>query len=195
MEITRLATILGALGLLLTIGGFGLPLLAPEAEHMSSIVLGIGTLCLLGYVSIHFKGLIRGSGQRSTRLGAHSMLAIVLAALALGLTNFLADKHGPEWDFSETKNFTLSRQTYQVLRALPREVNISVFTREGSPGYGAYQDLLTTYDKESPLLTVEFIDPERHPDKAKAYNVTRIDTAVIESETQQVYLSARLKPM
>ena len=99
----------------------------------------------------------------------------------MGLTNFLAAKHAPEWDFSETKNFTLSRQTYQVLRALPREVSIKVFTRDGSPGYGAYQDLLTTYDKESPLLTVEFIDPERHPDKAKTYQVTRIDTAVIES--------------
>ena len=188
MEITRFASILGALGLLLTIGGLGLPLLVPEAENTASLVLGTGTLCLLGYVGIHFKGLVRGSRKRSTRLGTHSILALLLAGLAVGLTNFLAAKHAPEWDFSETKNFTLSRQTYQVLRALPREVNIHVFTRDGSPGYGAYQDLLTTYEKESPLLTVEFIDPERHPDKAKAYQITRIDTAVIESGPQQIYL-------
>ena len=188
MEITRLGTILGALGLVLTMAGFGLPLIAPGVGNTGSIVLGIGTLCLLGYVSIHFQGLVKGSRKRSTRLGLSSILAILLAALAVGLTNFLADKHSPEWDFSETKNFTLSRQTYQVLRALPREVSIQVFTRDGSPGYGAYKDLLATYDKESPLLTVEFIDPERHPDKAKAYQVTRIDTAVIESGAQQVYL-------
>ncbi len=188
MEITRLASILGVFGLLLTMGGFGLPLFAPGVENVSSMILAIGTLCLLGYVGIHFQGLVRGSGRRSTRLGTHSILAILLAGLAVGLTNFLANKHAPEWDFSETKNFTLSRQTYQVLRALPREVSIHVFTREGSPGYGAYQDLLTTYDKESPLVTVEFIDPERHPDKAKAYQVTRIDTAVIESGPQQIYL-------
>ncbi|MGV7228841.1 MAG: GldG family protein [Nitrospirales bacterium] len=188
MEITRYASILGVLGLLLTIGGLGLPLLVPEAENTASIVLGIGTLCLLGYVGIHFQGLVRGSRKRSTRLGTHSILALLLAALAVGLTNFLAAKHAPEWDFSETKNFTLSRQTYQVLRALPREVSIHVFTRDGSPGYGAYQDLLTTYAKESPFLTVEFIDPERHPDKAKAYQITRIDTAVIESGPQKIYL-------
>ena len=169
-------------------GGFGLPLLNPDMENTGSIVLGIGTICLLGYVGIHFQGLVRGSRQRSARLGAQSIIAILLAGLAVGLTNYLANKHGPEWDFSETKNFTLSRQTYQVLRALPREVNIHVFTREGSPGYGAYQDLLTTYEKESSLLTVEFIDPERHPDKAKAYQITRIDTAVIESDSQQIYL-------
>jgi ABC-type uncharacterized transport system involved in gliding motility auxiliary subunit len=188
MEITRLASILGALGLLLTIGGLGLPLLVPEVENSGSIVLGIGTVCLLGYVGIHFQGLVRGSRKRSARLGTHSILAILLAALAVGLTNFLADKHAPEWDFSETKNFTLSRQTYQVLRDLPREVTIKVFTHEGSPGYGSYHDLLTTYANESPLLTVEFIDPERHPDKAKDDDVTRIDTAVIESSSQKIYL-------
>ncbi len=188
MEVTRLATILGAIGLFLTLGGFGLPLLKPEAENVGSLILGIGTFCLLGYVAIHFKGLVQGSRKRTTQLGTHSILAILLAGLAAGLTNFLANKHAPEWDFSETKNFTLSRQTYQVLRALPREVTIHIFTRDGSPGYGAYQDLLTTYDKESPLLTVEFIDPERHPDKTKTYQVTRIDTAVLESGPQKVYL-------
>jgi len=188
MEITRLASILGALGLLLTIGGLGLPLLVPEVDNTASIVLGIGTLCLLGYVGIHFQGLVRGTRKRSTRLGTHSILAILLAGLAVGLTNFLANKHAPEWDFSETKNFTLSRQTYQVLRDLPREVAIKVFTHEGSPGYGSYHDLLTTYANESPLLTVEFIDPERHPDKAKDDEVTRIDTAVIESGPQKIYL-------
>ena len=185
---TRLATILGTLGLLLTMGGFGLPLIVSEMENMSSILLGMGTLCVLGYLGIHFRGLVKESHKRSAQLGTHSILAMLLAGLAVGLTNFLADKHAPEWDFSETKNFTLSRQTYQVLRALPREVSIKVFTRDGSPGYGAYHDLLTTYDKESALLTVEFIDPERHPDKAKAYHVTRIDTAVIESGPQQIYL-------
>ncbi|MEE9232151.1 MAG: Gldg family protein, partial [Nitrospirales bacterium] len=126
--------------------------------------------------------------MRSTRLGAHSLLTVVLAGIVVGLINFLAVKHAPEWDFSETKHFTLSRQTYQVLRALPRAVGIKVFTHEGSPGYGSFQDLLTTYAKESALLEVEFIDPERQPDKAKAYQVTRIDTAVIESGVQKVYL-------
>ena len=137
---------------------------------------------------MHFRWLVTGSRKRSTRLGAHSILAILLAGIAVGLTNFLAAKHAPEWDFSETKNFTLSRQTYQVLRDLPREVAIKVFSREGSPGYGSYQDLLTTYAKESPLLTVKFIDPERHPDQAKTYQLTRIDTAVIESGPQKIYL-------
>jgi ABC-type uncharacterized transport system involved in gliding motility auxiliary subunit len=160
----------------------------PEGRNLASILLGLGTLCLLGYFALHFRRLTALAQTRSTRLGAHSLLSVLLAGVVVGLINFLAARHSPEWDFSETQNFTLSRQTYQVLRALPREVGITVFTHEGSPGYGAYQDLLTTYAKESPFITLKFIDPERQPGKAKDYQVSRIDTAVLESGSQKLYL-------
>lgn len=188
MEVVRLSSILGIVGTVLIIMGLGLPVVSPQDENLGSILLGIGTLCFIGYVAFHFRNLSALAQQRATRLGAHSLVSVLLAGVVVGLINFLAAKHAPEWDFSETQNFTLSRQTYEVLRALPREVKITVFTHEGSPGYGAYQDLLTTYAKESPLITLEFIDPERQPDKAKTYQVTRIDTAVIESGSQKLYL-------
>lgn len=188
MEVTRVPSILGIAGTILALTGLGIPLLYPDGERLSSILLGLGTLCLLGYFAFHFRSLTALARTRATRLGAHSLFSILLAGIVVGLLNFLAAKHAPEWDFSETQNFTLSRQTYQVLRTLPSEVKMTVFTHEGSPGYGAYQDLLTTYDKESPLITVAFIDPERQPDKAKEYQVTRIDTVVVESGSQKVYL-------
>jgi len=188
MEVTRVASILGIAGTILALMGLSLPLVYPDRGNLSSILLGIGTLCLLGYFAFHFRNLRALARTRSTRLGAHSLISVLLAGVVVALLNFLAAKHAPEWDFSETQNFTLSRQTYQVLRTLPREVSITVFTHEGSPGYGAYQDLLTTYAKESPLITLTFIDPERQPDKAKEYQVSRIDTAIVESGSQKLYL-------
>ena len=188
MEVTRLSSILGMTGVVLSLTGLSLPMVYPEGGNLASLLLGLGTLCLLGYFALHFRSLTALAQTRTTRLGAHSLVSVVLAGVVVGLINFLAAKHSPEWDFSETQNFTLSRQTYQVLRALPREVRITVFTHEGSPGYGAYQDLLTTYAKESPLITLTFIDPERQPDKAKEYQVSRIDTAVMESGSQKLYL-------
>ncbi|MDT3779562.1 Gldg family protein [Nitrospira sp. MA-1] len=183
-----MASILGIAGTILVLIGLGLPLFQPAGGSLSSILLGLGTLCLLGYFAFHFRSLTALARTRSTRLGAHSLFSVLLAGVVVALLNFLAAKHAPEWDFSETQNFTLSRQTYQVLRTLPREVKMTAFTHEGSPGYGGYQDLLTTYAKESPLITLTFIDPERQPDKAKEYQVTRIDTVVVESGPQKVYL-------
>lgn len=188
MEVTRLPSILGIAGTVFSLLGLTLPMVYPDGGNLASILLGIGTLCLLGYLAFHFRSLTDLARTRSTRLGAHSLASVLLAGVVVGLINFLAAKHAPEWDFSETQNFTLSQQTYQVLRALPREVGIKVFTHEGSPGYGAYQDLLITYAKESPLITLEFIDPERQPGKAKEYQVSRIDTAVVESGSQKLYL-------
>ncbi|MBA3964389.1 MAG: hypothetical protein H0X47_01155, partial [Nitrospirales bacterium] len=153
-------SILGIAGTILALIGLGLPLFHPAGGSLSSILLGLGTLCLLGYFAFHFRSLTALARTRSTRLGAHSLFSVLLAGIVVALLNFLAAKHAPEWDFSETQNFTLSRQTYQVLRTLPREVNMTAFTHEGSPGYGGYQDLLTTYAKESPLITLTFIDPE-----------------------------------
>lgn len=188
MEITRVATLCAVLGLLLILGGLGLPLFLTESETWESILLITGGLLLAGYFVIHIRSIARLARNRSARLGLHSILSVILAVIIVALGNFLAARHAPEWDFSETQNFTLSRQTYEVLRKLPREVRIKVFTHEGSPGYGPYQDLLTTYDHESPLVTVEFIDPEHQPGMAKEYQITQIDTAVFASGEQKIYV-------
>lgn len=188
MEITRIATLLIVLGLLLAIGGLGLPLFLPDSEVWTSVLLGTGGLLLASYFFLHFRSIATFSRHRSTRLGLHSILSVILAGIIVALGNYLAARHAPEWDFSETQNFTLSRQTYEVLRKLPREVQIKVFTHEGSPGYGPYQDLLTTYDYESPLVTVEFVDPEHRPGLAKEFQITQIDTAVFSSGEQKIYV-------
>lgn len=188
MEISRLSTAFIILGFTLVLAGFGLPLFLPKAESWSSLLLTGGGLLLSGYFALHIRTLASLTGSRSARLGLHSIFSVILAATIVALCNFLAARHAPEWDFSETQNFTLSRQTYEVLRKLPREVTIKVFSHEGSPGYGPYQDLLTTYDQESPLVTVEFVDPERQPGVAQDHQITQIDTAVFASGEQKIYV-------
>ncbi len=188
MEITRLTPIFVILGLTLAFLGLGLPLFFPDAGSWSSPLLTAGGLILAGSFILHIRTIASLARTRSARLGFHSILSVFLAGLIVFLFNFLAARHAPEWDFSETQNFTLSRQTYEVLRNLPRAVTIKVFTQAGSPGYGPYQDLLNTYAQESSLVTVEFIDPERQPGVAKDYHITQIDTAVFESEEQKIYI-------
>ena len=188
MEVTRYAILLLLLGLALVLGGFGLPLFLPKEDGWSSLFLSAGGLLLAGYFVLHIHALASFTTKRSARLGLHSILSVFLAGAIVALCNFLAARHAPEWDFSETQNFTLSRQTYEVLRKLPREVGIKVFSHEGSPGYGPFQDLLTTYDQESPFVSVEFVDPERQPGVAKEYQITQIDTAVFVSGEQTIYV-------
>jgi len=130
------------------------------------------------------------STRRATRLGLSSVLIVVLMGTILGILTFLAARHSVRWDFSETKRFTLAPQTARLLRELPREVKVTVFTSDQSPVRLAYRDLIDSYRAHTPKLTVEFVDPEKKPGVARQYGITRPDTAVLESGKQETRITS-----
>lgn len=180
----RLVPAIGALGGVLGAAGLVLYSLDPGKLWLVTLLEGVALICLIGFFVAHFETLKAFSARRSTRLGLNSVLMVVLFAGILVIVNFLAARHSKRWDFSETQHFTLAPQTYRVLRGLDREVKITVFSQERSPGYNTYRDLLDEYRQASDRIKVEFVDPERKPGVARQYGITRIDTAVFESGTQ-----------
>jgi len=189
MEMSRFIPILGGVGVILALAGVIAPFLLPQSQWLTTVCEILALLCLSIVCVYHLKTIKRFSQQRSTRMGLNSIVAVVLVGAILVILNFLAARHAPEWDYSETQHFTLSRQTYQVLRKLEQPVAIKVFAHERSPNFAAFRDLLNTYTKETSKVTVEFIDPERQPDIAKTYAISEIDTAVVESSAQKIYLN------
>src|SRR3989475_488338 len=142
-------------------------------------------------VAVMIQRLIREfSTRRATRLGLNSVLLVLLMGTILGILTFLAARHGVRWDFSETKRFTLAPQTARLLRELPREVKVTVFTSDQSPVRLEYRDLIDSYRAHTPKLTVEFVDPEKKPGVARQYGITRPDTAVLESGKQETRITS-----
>ena len=123
-------------------------------------------------------------------MGANSLLMILLFVSILAVINFLAARHSIRWDLSENQNFSLAPQTHRVLRSLPREVTITVFTREKDPGYQSYKERLDSYRQASSKISVEFVDPERQPKIAQSYGITKTDTAVFESAGHSVRVTS-----
>ncbi|WP_454062587.1 GldG family protein [Candidatus Nitrospira salsa] len=189
MEISRFIPILGGFGIILALAGVIVPLLIPQTHWITTVCEIVALLCLTIVCFYHITSIKNFSQQRSTRMGLNSIVAVMIVGAILVIINFLAARHAPEWDYSETQHFTLSRQTYQVLRKLDQPVAIKVFAHERSPNFAAFRDLLNTYTKETSKVSVEFIDPERQPDIAKTYAITQVDTAVVESGAQKIYLS------
>ncbi|HZS10670.1 MAG TPA: DUF4350 domain-containing protein [Nitrospirales bacterium] len=124
------------------------------------------------------------STRRATRLGANSVLIVLLVAGILVIVNFLAARHSTRWDFSETQRFTLAPQTYQVLRGLTRDVTVTVFSQDRSPAQTQFRELLDEYQRVNDKLKVQYVDPDRNPALAKQYGITRRDIAVVESQTE-----------
>ncbi len=181
---------LGVIGMALALAGAVGYSLAPEKLWLMTLMEGAALLCLLLFAIVHFSRLKAFSTRRSTRMGANSLLMILLFVGILAIVNFLAARHSIRWDLSENQNFSLSPQTYRVLRNLPREVFVTVFTREKDPGYQSYKERLDSYRQTSPKMTVEFVDPERQPKIAQNYGINRTDTAVFESAGHTVRVTA-----
>jgi ABC-type uncharacterized transport system involved in gliding motility auxiliary subunit len=177
---------LGLIGLSLALAGMIGYQFAPEHLWIVTAVEGLALICLILFFVAHADTLKAVSTRRSTRMGAHSLLMVLLFIGILSILNFLAARHSIRWDLSENQNFSLAPQTHRVIRSLPREVKITVFTREKDPGYQTYKERLDSYRQASAKIAVEFVDPERQPKVAQSYGITRSDTAVFESGPQTV---------
>jgi ABC-type uncharacterized transport system involved in gliding motility auxiliary subunit len=112
------------------------------------------------------------------RYGTQTLFSSLILLFALGLINFIAQRHNRSWDLTESGLFTLSSQTTQVLRSLPRDVRLLAFFPTGRRAQAA--DLLRRYAEVSPHLSYEFIDLDQDPDRAARYEVTQYGTVVLE---------------
>src|SRR5713226_5878863 len=186
----RLTFLLGVLGGVLAGAGVVIYALTPERIALIAAAEGLAAACLTVFLVRHFELFREFSTRRATRLGLNSILMIVLMGTILGILNFLAARHSVRWDFSETKRFTLAPQTARLLRELPREVKVTVFTSDQSPVRLAYRDLIDSYQTHTAKLMAEFVDPEKKPGVTRQYGITRPDTAVLESGKQETRITS-----
>lgn len=181
---------LGIIGVVLGLAGMITYSLRPDWLWAVTIAEGLGLVCLVLFFVFHFEAVKAFSGRRSTRMGLNSFLMVVLFTGILIIVNFLASRHSIRWDLSENQNFTLAPQTHRVLRGLPHDIKITVFTREKDPGYQVFKERLESYRQASPKLSVEFIDPEKQPKIAQSYGIFRTDTAIFESNGQTIRVTS-----
>jgi ABC-type uncharacterized transport system involved in gliding motility auxiliary subunit len=177
---------LGIFGIVLAVAGMISYSLRPDLLLVVTIVEALALACLTLFFVTHFEEVKSFSGRRSTKMGLNSILLVLFFSAILIVINFLASRHSVRWDLSESQSFSLAPQTHRILRALPHEVKITVFTREKDPGYQQFKDRLESYRQASSKLTVEFIDPEKQPKIAQSYGIFRTDTAIFESHGQTI---------
>lgn len=181
---------LGILGIVLGLGGMIAYSLRPDWLWVVTATEVAALMCLILFFVLHFETVKAFSTRRSTKMGVNSLLMVLLFSCILVIVNFLASRHSLRWDLSENQNFTLAPQTHRVLRSLPHDVKITVFTREKDPGYQAFKERLESYHQASTKLSVEFIDPEKQPKMAQTYGIFRTDTAIFESNGQTIRVTS-----
>jgi ABC-type uncharacterized transport system involved in gliding motility auxiliary subunit len=119
---------------------------------------------------------------RQTRYSAYAAVYIVIVLAALVLANYLGNNYNKSYDSTANKQFSLSDQTIKVLKNLKEPVTISYFDHQSSfSGAGGAKDLLDRYAAQSNKLHINYIDPVKKPELAKAAAVKSFGTIIVET--------------
>jgi ABC-type uncharacterized transport system involved in gliding motility auxiliary subunit len=163
------------LGYILTAGGF--------ASLFSGVNLLAGIIAIAGWL-VSSRGTIGTmAGARTTRYGTNAAVYTIAFLGVLVAVNYLSVRYHRQFDLTAQNAFSLSPQSIEVIKALKQPVKLYGFVEAGrNPEAEA---LYEEYAYESPLITYELVDPNRHPELAERYKVTVMNTTHIQYGSDQ----------
>ena len=140
------------------------------------------TVAGLSLVVIHTLGqwreIVAFFGQRKARYGALAGSSLLLAIGILVAVNYILARQNKRWDLTAARQYSLSDQTRQVLEGLESPINVIVFAREAE--FPRYRDRLGEYEYTSGQVSVEYVDVDRNPVRARQYEVQSYGTVVFD---------------
>jgi ABC-type uncharacterized transport system involved in gliding motility auxiliary subunit len=132
-----------------------------------------GGVCLLAALAVNLSGVLRAIAARGTRERATAVTGTAVFVALLIALNLLAARFPKTWDATESKVYTLSDKTVSILSHLDKPVALLAFVATGDRNQGGLDDLLSRYAARCRNLTYRFVDPEKEPQEADRFGVTR----------------------
>ena len=175
---TKISTVLGWLGTALVAVSLGIKFVKPEWGDYQQYAALAGLASILLYLVMQWRESATGPNARQTRLGTQSIVGIVAVLAILGALNYLGVRKNKRWDLTADQVFSLSGQTLKVLHGLDAPAKITVFDQ--AQGFDRFRTRLEEYTYQSTQLTVEYVDIDRQPARARQANVQTMGTMVLE---------------
>lgn len=129
--------------------------------------------------------------KRSTQYGSNMVLMVIAVLGVLILVNYIAGKELPRTDVTKNQQYTLSDQSKKILSGIEDEIKVVAFYQGDSSLRSTLEDLVTEYQSVNENITLDFVDPDREPAKARLYNVIQYNTIILEKgEKRETVLTA-----
>jgi ABC-type uncharacterized transport system involved in gliding motility auxiliary subunit len=157
----------------------------PQWAHYWGSFLIAGVLLVAASLLARVEDYGAFFGARTTRYGLNAAVMILLVLGVSTIVQALSFQHSWRWDLTETRRFSLSPQTIQLLGGLKTEVTAVGFFRTDQPGKRVAEDLFKQYARYSNgRFTGRTADPDREPGLAKRYGIEAYGTIVLETKTK-----------
>jgi ABC-type uncharacterized transport system involved in gliding motility auxiliary subunit len=157
--------------LLVNILGF-----SDQYHRTSQVLLVLGGVLIFFVAFLNHKAIIEFFRKKQTLYGLNSVLMALLFLAALGLLNYLGQKHSKEFDLTEDKINNLTEQSEKVVQTLKSKVLLTVILKKEHQMPA--KDLLEKYRKVSPkFFTYKFLDEKSDPVAVQTFMKSKSKTA------------------
>ncbi|HXW90327.1 MAG TPA: GldG family protein [Terriglobales bacterium] len=115
---------------------------------------------------------------RQTKYAIYAAVYVLVVLTAVVIVNLLADRYNKSYDATSNKRYSLSEQTAKIVKGLKQPATITYYDQ--GTRFQHARDLLGEYTNLSPKIHVEFVDPDKNPQKAREAGIKSYGTAVVE---------------
>jgi ABC-type uncharacterized transport system involved in gliding motility auxiliary subunit len=116
---------------------------------------------------------------RQTKYTGYVTVYILVILAVLAAANFLANRYNKSYDSTANKQFSLSDQTIKAVKGLKKDVTVTYFGETSQ--FPQARDLLGRYSTLSPRLHVDYVDPVKKPQLARAAGVRQEGTIIVDA--------------
>jgi len=115
---------------------------------------------------------------RQTKYAVYVTMYILLILCIITVGNVLANRYNKSYDSTSNKRYSLSDQTAKIVKGLAQPVTITYFDK--TTGFQTGKDLLDRYSTLSPKVHIDYIDPDKNPQAARAAGISKYGTTVVQ---------------
>jgi ABC-type uncharacterized transport system involved in gliding motility auxiliary subunit len=115
--------------------------------------------------------------------GVNTIVSTIIFFAILVLIVLIAEQKPLRVDLTQTRSFSLSGQTRNILNEIDKPIAVKVFISASGPGAqnkDKIKDLLDTYCYNNKNIKYEFVDPDSQPEITRRYDVKTYGTIVLE---------------
>jgi ABC-type uncharacterized transport system involved in gliding motility auxiliary subunit len=178
--VNRIVNVVGWVGTALVFGAVAIRFLRPEWNQYATYGAWVGLVCVLVYMLGQWRDVKSVYGSRQARYGTLSLVSVVAVLGILIAINYLATQRNMRWDLTANQVYSLSDQTVRVLTELDAPVRLTVFDQEVN--FDRFRSQLTEYEYHGRQLSVEYVDVDRQPGRARQADVQAYGTLLVEYE-------------
>lgn len=171
-----------SLGIFLISAGIVIGQFNPSLSNVVIGIIGSGGALIIAS-GVIFLYINKGFwGKRSIEAGTNAVISTVALLLILALVNFLGLRYSLKLDLTETKLYTLSPQSQQLVKNLSQPLTVYVFD---SPANTFDRNLLKDYARINDRFQFQFVNPNVNINIAQKFGVTNFGDVYLEYGDKQ----------